>query len=45
MKEIAIVVWSAVLAFLGGGVATFVYLWIADRSKAAPREEDYELVK
>lgn len=40
MKEASLVVWTAVIAFLGGGFGTFVYLIIAHRSKQARLEKE-----
>ncbi|MBK8498131.1 MAG: hypothetical protein IPL52_04760 [Flavobacteriales bacterium] len=40
MKEASLVVWTAVVAFIGGGFGTFVYLVLSSRSKRARHEQE-----
>lgn len=42
MKEASLVVWTAVVAFIGGGFGTFIYLLLSNRSRRTRREHDHE---
>lgn len=43
MKEVTLVVWTAVLAFMGGGFGYFLFLLYSKRSEALHADHENEL--